>query len=179
MLAEGTDPAAVGAMVTVALCGHWEHDGPCRWPHHNQIDGAQFRTVFIATPETSRRSVAGFELHCMASLAGASFRTTPAGWRQTSRRWRRDWRKHHDGSSKSRDSHGRRATRLLRSHGLGPFTDRSSPSAATATPPDAGRSEDSRLIDHALCRAVVRSASGQGRVDGPALHHLAWGMQRC
>ena len=51
MLAEGTDPAAVGAMVTVALCGHWEHDGPCRWPHHNQIDGAQFRTVFIATPE--------------------------------------------------------------------------------------------------------------------------------
>jgi len=50
-LAEGTDPAAVGAMVTVALCGHWEHDGPCRWPHHNQIDGAQFRTVFVATPE--------------------------------------------------------------------------------------------------------------------------------
>jgi hypothetical protein len=50
-LAEGTDPAAVGAMVTVALCGHWEHEGPCRWPHHNQIDGAQFRTVFIATAE--------------------------------------------------------------------------------------------------------------------------------
>ena len=50
-LTEGTDPAAVGAMVTVALCGHWEHPGPCRWPHHNQIEGAQFRTVFIATPE--------------------------------------------------------------------------------------------------------------------------------
>ena len=28
------DPAALGAAVTVALCGHWEHDGPCRWPHH-------------------------------------------------------------------------------------------------------------------------------------------------
>jgi hypothetical protein len=51
LLAEGTDPAAVGAMVTVALCGHWEHDGPCRWPHHNQIAGPQFRTVFIATPD--------------------------------------------------------------------------------------------------------------------------------
>jgi len=51
MLAEGTDPASVGAMVTVALCGHWEHDGPCRWPHHNLIEGRQFRTVFIATPE--------------------------------------------------------------------------------------------------------------------------------
>ena len=59
MLAEGTDPATVGAMVTVALCGHWEHDGPCRWPHHNQIEGRQFRTVFIATaedePEVRRR----------------------------------------------------------------------------------------------------------------------------
>jgi pyrimidine deaminase RibD-like protein len=51
MLAAGTDPATVGAMVTVALCGHWEHDGPCRWPHHNQIEGHQFKTVFIATPE--------------------------------------------------------------------------------------------------------------------------------
>src|SRR5262249_13520293 len=51
MLADGTDPAAVGAMVTVALCGHWEHDGPCRWPHHNHIDGAHFRTIFSATPE--------------------------------------------------------------------------------------------------------------------------------
>lgn len=51
MLSEGTDPAAVGAMVTVALCGHWEHAGPCRWPHQNQINGNQFRTVFIATPE--------------------------------------------------------------------------------------------------------------------------------
>jgi hypothetical protein len=51
ILAEGTDPAAVGAMVTVALCGHWEHDGPCRWPHNNQIDNGHFRTVFIAVPE--------------------------------------------------------------------------------------------------------------------------------
>ena len=59
MLAEGTDPAALGAMVTVALCGHWEHEGPCRWPHNNQIDGRQFRTIFIATaidePEVRRR----------------------------------------------------------------------------------------------------------------------------
>jgi hypothetical protein len=31
-LDEGFDPAAVGAAVTTDLCGHWEHDGPCRWP---------------------------------------------------------------------------------------------------------------------------------------------------
>ena len=59
VLGEGTNPAAVGAAVTVALCGHWEHDGPCRWPHNNQIEGARFRTIFIATdddePEVRRR----------------------------------------------------------------------------------------------------------------------------
>jgi pyrimidine deaminase RibD-like protein len=51
ILADDTDAAAVGATVTVALCGHWDHAGPCRWPHHNQIENGQFRTVFIATPE--------------------------------------------------------------------------------------------------------------------------------
>lgn len=29
--------AAPGGAVTVALCGHWEHDGPCAWPHHTTI----------------------------------------------------------------------------------------------------------------------------------------------
>ena len=51
-LGDGTDPAAVGAAVTTALCGHWEHDGPCRWPHNNEIDvsddRATFRTLFVA-----------------------------------------------------------------------------------------------------------------------------------
>lgn len=51
VLDAGIDPAAVGAAVTVALCGHWKHDGPCRWPHFNQIDGVRFRTVFVATAE--------------------------------------------------------------------------------------------------------------------------------
>jgi hypothetical protein len=32
-LDEGQDRAP-GAAVTVKLCGHWEHAGPCRWPHH-------------------------------------------------------------------------------------------------------------------------------------------------
>ena len=47
----GTNPAAVGAAVTVALCGHWEHEGPCRWPHNNRIDGQMFRTIFVAAVE--------------------------------------------------------------------------------------------------------------------------------
>jgi hypothetical protein len=51
-LEPGTDPAAVGAAVTTALCGHWEHEGPCRWPHNNAVDtsgaATSFRTVFVA-----------------------------------------------------------------------------------------------------------------------------------
>ena len=47
----GTDPRAPGGAVTVALCGHWEHDGPCRWPHHSAIDTdvapARLCTVFV------------------------------------------------------------------------------------------------------------------------------------
>ena len=35
------DRAALGGAVTTALCGHWEHDGPCRWEHFTSsgVDG--------------------------------------------------------------------------------------------------------------------------------------------
>ena len=29
--------AAPGGAITVALCGHWTHDGPCRWPHNTSV----------------------------------------------------------------------------------------------------------------------------------------------
>ena len=52
-LADDVDPAAVGAAVTTELCGHWEHDGPCRWPHNNAIRagaaGHGLRVVFVAS----------------------------------------------------------------------------------------------------------------------------------
>lgn len=34
-LEPGSDERAPGGAVTVALCGHWDHEGPCRWPHFN------------------------------------------------------------------------------------------------------------------------------------------------
>ena len=51
------DPAALGAAVTMTLCGHWEHDGPCRWPHHTSSEdsrdehGARLVTVPFAASE--------------------------------------------------------------------------------------------------------------------------------
>ena len=71
-LAPGADPRAPGGAVTVALCGHWEHDGPCRWPHNNAIDAdaspATFRTLFVATDADAPTVRARIE----AALRGSS-----------------------------------------------------------------------------------------------------------
>jgi hypothetical protein len=62
VLEPGTDPRAPGGEVTVALCGHWEHDGACRWPHNSSIgDGgspARLRTV-VAVDDDERDDVFG------------------------------------------------------------------------------------------------------------------------
>jgi hypothetical protein len=49
-LSPDVDPAAVGASVTVALCGHWEHEGPCRWPNNSDYGREGGRTIFVAPP---------------------------------------------------------------------------------------------------------------------------------
>lgn len=56
MVALVGEPAALGGAVTVALCGHWEHEGPCRWSHVTrpevELDGSVTVTVhFDATPQ--------------------------------------------------------------------------------------------------------------------------------
>ncbi len=50
------DAGAPGAAITVALCGHWEHDGPCPLaPHHTRVERVgrdlHVRTLFVAEPE--------------------------------------------------------------------------------------------------------------------------------
>lgn len=51
-LESGTDPAAVGAAITTEICGHCDHESPCRWPHNNAVAPseavASFRTLFLA-----------------------------------------------------------------------------------------------------------------------------------
>jgi len=39
-VAEGADPRALGGAITAALCGHWDHEPPCRWPHHTAVASA-------------------------------------------------------------------------------------------------------------------------------------------
>lgn len=55
----GCDPREVGAAVTTALCGSYDHEGACRWPHNNAIDAgatpARFRTVYVAEPEEAEQ----------------------------------------------------------------------------------------------------------------------------
>jgi hypothetical protein len=59
VLDAGADPAAPGGAVTVALCGSWDHEGACRWPHHNEIDTgpelARLRTIFVADPSEAEQ----------------------------------------------------------------------------------------------------------------------------
>ena len=52
VLDDELDPGAVGAAVTAELCGHWQHEGACRWPHNSAIETdrepALFRTLYVA-----------------------------------------------------------------------------------------------------------------------------------
>ncbi len=53
-LAADADPRALGGAITTALCGHWEHEGACRWPHRTEIAQAGndhlVTTVFTVDP---------------------------------------------------------------------------------------------------------------------------------
>ena len=82
MLADDTDPTAPGAAVTVALCGYWEHEGPCRWPHDNAItaaggETARFRTLFVADG-AEERAVRDLIVGALADAAGWSVAVSAA-----------------------------------------------------------------------------------------------------
>lgn len=43
------DPAAPGGAITVELCGHWEHEGVCRWPHQTAVEATAPGRVVVRT----------------------------------------------------------------------------------------------------------------------------------
>lgn len=56
LVGAGGDSAAPGGAITVALCGHWNHQPPCpRAPHHTGVvsagaDTVRLRVLFAAEP---------------------------------------------------------------------------------------------------------------------------------
>ena len=75
MAAEG-DPQAVGAGVTVALCGNWRHEPPCPLaPHHTDAErhGDEVRVrVLFATEPAQEAEVRRRIDQALASTGGAS-----------------------------------------------------------------------------------------------------------
>ena len=79
-LADGADVRAPGAAVTVSLCGHWDHEGDCRWRHHTSVeqDGhvLTIRTVFASErddeAEVRARIVAALESGTLTGPEGVS-----------------------------------------------------------------------------------------------------------
>jgi hypothetical protein len=54
-MGEGVDAAAIGAAITVAVCGHWQHEPPCPLaPHFTRAerrgDSVVVRTLFVTEP---------------------------------------------------------------------------------------------------------------------------------
>jgi hypothetical protein len=76
------DEQAPGAAITVALCGHWDHDAPCPLtPHHSRADRVnrevRLRTLFAVEPELEGTVRHGID-QALASgqLAGPDGQTT-------------------------------------------------------------------------------------------------------
>jgi hypothetical protein len=82
-LGPGGDPTAPGGAVTVALCGHWDHEPPCPFaPHHTDAkrvadDEVALRILFAVEParEDEVRSLIGKAL-ASGQQAGPDGRVT-------------------------------------------------------------------------------------------------------
>jgi hypothetical protein len=79
------DEGSAGAALTVALCGHWEHDPPCPLaPHHTsavRVDGRlALRILFATEPHRqaeARRRIAD----ALSAGTGPSLHGEPVVWR--------------------------------------------------------------------------------------------------
>jgi hypothetical protein len=84
-MAADADPRAPGAAITVALCGHWDHEPPCPLaPHHTDArregEEVRLRILFATEPEREgevRELIAGALAAGRLAVADAE----PADWR--------------------------------------------------------------------------------------------------
>jgi hypothetical protein len=81
-LEPGGDERSLGGAITVALCGHWEHEPPCPLaPHHTAAtrdgDQVQLRILFAVEPEREERVREGIgEALATGALSGPEERVT-------------------------------------------------------------------------------------------------------
>ena len=81
LLDPGGDSRAPGGAITVALCGHWEHEPPCPLaPHHTEASRAgdgtvRLRVLFATSDEEQVRSLIGQALSS-GRLAGPDGQVT-------------------------------------------------------------------------------------------------------
>ncbi|MFI9766181.1 hypothetical protein ACIHJG_04860 [Streptomyces sp. NPDC052415] len=82
-MAPDGDAGAPGAAITVALCGHWEHEPPCLLaPHHTTAERVggevRLRVLFAAEPaaeaEVRGRIEAGLARGCLDGPDGVTTR---------------------------------------------------------------------------------------------------------
>jgi len=106
--ADRGDVGAIGAAITVALCGHWDHEPPCPLaPHHTAAervgDEVRLRVLFAAEPadepEVRRRIAAALSGSGLAGPDGAVTR----------------WRLRAQGPSEVSAAEADHAARLIRS----------------------------------------------------------------
>jgi hypothetical protein len=105
MEAEG-DVRAPGAAITVALCGHWEHDPPCPLaPHHTSAarhgDDLRLRVLFAAESADEDE----VRMRIERALTGGRF-DDPQGGRSR-------WRLRSSGRGSLRDDEAEHAQRLV------------------------------------------------------------------
>jgi hypothetical protein len=105
---EAADDHAPGGAITVALCGSWDHEGPCPFAPHvtgatRDGDRVRLRILFAAEPEDEPRARAGIENALRGGVG-----STPDGGTAS-------WRLLNCGPSEVRPDEQDHAERLIRS----------------------------------------------------------------
>jgi hypothetical protein len=73
------DLRALGGAVTIRLCGHWEHEGPCRWPHHNDCVAAGTGADLTVRYDAAPGEVEAVRAEIVAALSAGALRGPDGG----------------------------------------------------------------------------------------------------
>jgi hypothetical protein len=78
-LGSDADDRAPGGAVTMMLCGHWEHEGACNWPHHTSIQHKSPSRVIVRTVFASASDEELFVRDRIAAALNTGHLDAPSG----------------------------------------------------------------------------------------------------